>query len=185
MTRTKTILGISFAAVFVFSMVLIPAYAGGHVVIDKTDVKLKDLKISKVTIKLSAKIPKDGSFGAFGYGIFTTDGFDNVLALTTHKGIDDHSSQGGDASNPVFHAHVLDLAPATTCVGFDAQVLPSSLGNSGFDADYKVKVKNTKISVSKITPEDIGDGITSIKAFLIDASSFPGELCLTIISEQP
>ena len=66
MTRTKTILGISFAAVFVFSMVLIPAYAGGHVVIDKTDVKLKDLKISKVTIKLSAKIPKDGSFGAFG-----------------------------------------------------------------------------------------------------------------------
>ncbi len=79
MTKTKTILGISFAAAFVFSMVLIPAYAGGHVFIDKTEVKVKNLEISKVDIKVTAKIPKDGSSAAFGYGIFTSDGFDNVL----------------------------------------------------------------------------------------------------------
>ncbi len=186
MIKTKTILGISFAAAFVFSMVLIPAYAWGHVFIDKTDVKLKDFKISKVDIKVTAKIPKDGGGGAFGYGIFTTDGFDNVLALTTHPGILDHSSQKGDASNPVFHAHVLDLIAPTGCAtGFDAGKVdvPSSMANAGFDADYKVKVKDKKISVSKITPGEIGVGITSIVAFLIDDST--GDLCLKIISSQP
>ncbi len=186
MIKTKTILGISFAAAFVFSMVLIPAYAWGHVFIDKTDVKLKDFKISKVDIKVTAKIPKDGGGGAFGYGIFTTDGFDNVLALTTHPGILDHSSQKGDASNPVFHAHVLDLIAPTGCAtGFNAGKVdvPSSMANAGFDADYKVKVKDKKISVSKITPGEIGVGITSIVAFLIDDST--GDLCLKIISSQP
>ena len=180
MTKTKTILGISFAAVFVFSMILIPAYAGGHVVIDKTDVKLKDLKISKVDIKLNAKIPKDGP-SAFGYGIFTTDGLDNVLALATHPGLLDHPSQK-DIDDPVFHAHVLDLTDPVGCVaGSAAKVdLVGSAANAGFEADYKVKVKDKKITVSKITPEEIGVGVTSIAAFLIG----PG-LCLTIISEQP
>ena len=185
MTKTKTILGISFAAAFVLSMVLIPAYAGGHVFIDKTDVKLKDLKISKVDIKVNAKIPKDGGAGAFGYGIFT-DGTNNVLALTTHKGIDDHPSQGGGAG-PIFHAHVLDLfLPPVSgdCAGFDAEVdFTGSGANAGFDADYKVKVKGKKITVSKIDMSEISEGVESIKAFTLKLIG--ANLCIDVKSSQP
>ena len=185
MTKTKTILGISFAAVFVFSMVLIPAYAAGHVVIDKTDIKVKNLEISKVEIKVAVNIPKDGSAGAFGYGIFT-DGTNNVLALTTHAGINDHSSQGGGAG-PIFHAHVLDLfLPPVSgdCAGFDAEVdFTGSGANAGFDADYKVKVKGKKITVSKIDMSEISEGVESIKAFTL--TPIGANLCIDVKSSQP
>jgi len=66
-----------------------------------------------VEIETSADIPTDGSVGAFGYGIITDDfTFKNVLALTTHAGALDHTDQGGVATDPIFHAHVLDLAGA-------------------------------------------------------------------------
>jgi len=186
MTRTKTILGISFAAVFVFSMVLIPAYAGGHLALDKTNIKVKNLEISKVDIKVVVTIPTDGSAGAFGYGIFTDD-LNNVLALTTHKGIDDHPSQGGDPNNPVFHAHVLDLflpPVSANCATYDAEVdLAGSGANAGIDADYDVKVKGKKITVKKIDMSEISEGVESIKAFTIDVIG--GNLCLNVKSSQP
>ncbi len=185
MTRTKTILGISFAAVFVFSMVLIPAYAGGHLALDKTNIKVKNLEISKVDIKVAVNIPTDGSAMAFGYGIFT-DGTNNVLALTTHAGIDDHPSQGGGAG-PIFHAHVLDLflpPKSGDCAGFTAEVdFAGSGDNDGFDADYKVKVKDKKITVSKIDMSEISEGVESIKAFALELKG--SNLCLDVKSEQP
>jgi len=185
MTKTKTILGISFAAVFVFSMVLIPAYAGGHLAIDKTDIKVKNLEIKKVDIKVAVDIPTDGSAMAFGYGIFT-DGTNNVLALTTHAGIDDHPSQGGGAG-PIFHAHVLDLflpPVSVDCTGFDAEVdFAGSGANAGFAADYKVKVKDNKISVSKIDMSEISEGVESIKTFVL--KPIGANLCLDVKTSQP
>ena len=185
MTRTKTILGISFAAVFVFSMVLIPAYAGGHLALDKTNIKVKNLEISKVDIKVAVKIPTDGSAGAFGYGIFT-DGTNNVLALTTHAGIDDHPSQGGGAG-PIFHAHVLDLflpPVSVDCVGFTAEVdFAGSGANAGFAADYDVKVKGKKITVKDITQSEISEGVESIKTFTL--TPIGANLCIDVKTSQP
>jgi len=114
--NSRAILGISLALAFVLSAVLVPAFAGGHLALTKTEVKVKtDLLKAKqkvdVKIKAMAPIPTTGPM-AFGYGILS-DGNDNVVALTTHPGVLDHSSQKGVASNPIFHAHVLDLAPVT------------------------------------------------------------------------
>jgi len=71
---TKTIiLGGVLAVVFVISMVVaVPlADAAGHIFITKTEVKVKNLTTLDAKIKVTAKIPKDGSAGAFGFGIIT------------------------------------------------------------------------------------------------------------------
>ncbi len=94
--KTKTILGISFAAAFAISMMMLPAYASGHLGIDSTDVEIKansnpnnaNERI-KVHIDVGGDIPVDKLSGAFGYGIFTGGGTNNVLVLVTHPGITD------------------------------------------------------------------------------------------------
>lgn len=177
-TKTKTILAISFAAAFAVSMIAAAplADAAGHIFIKKTDVKVKNLTTLDVKITANAKIPKDGSAGLFGYGIITDPvGFNNVLALTSHGGALDHTSQSG-ALDPVFHAHVLDLAtPGTltvpdSCGGFDAVVDFASSVSSGnnIDAQYTVKVKGDKIEVKKAIIADLNDaGVEGIVAFTI------------------
>ncbi len=49
--NTKTILGISFAAVFAISMMMLPAYAGGHAIVISATADEKDgsLKLSVTT----------------------------------------------------------------------------------------------------------------------------------------
>jgi len=183
MTKTKTILAISLATVFAVSMIaFVPlADAFGHpsyLDIKKTDVKTKN-KIAKgthtldVKIDTTGKIPKDGSVGLFGYGVLT-DGLNNVLALTSHGGAFDHTHQD-DASDPVFHAHILDLAaPGTigdTCVGLGDAVVDfaSSISSvNNIDAQYKVKVNGKHIDVKKVPVSDLGDaGVEAIVAFNI------------------
>lgn len=53
-------------------------------------------------------IPKDGSGGAFGYGIITRAGLDAVIVATTHQGVKDSVDQGSDAG-PVWHTHFVRL----------------------------------------------------------------------------
>ncbi len=191
MTKTKTILAISFATTFALSMVAIIPLADasahpGWLDITKTDVKTKN-NIAKgthtldVKIKTTSNIPTDGLSGFFGYGILT-DGLNNVLTLTSHGGAFDHASQLPiGASNPVFHAHILDLAPPGTigdeCVGLGDAVVDfassiSSENNIG--AEYKVKVKGNHIDVKKLPVSDLGDaGVEAIVAFNIVPGAFP------------
>ena len=92
-----------------------------------------DGDLLKAKISTDGAIPKDGSVGAFGYGLLT-DGTNNVLALTSHLCASDSPKQKNASnrlcSDPVgisilvddfsvhdganFHAHVLDLKPAQT-----------------------------------------------------------------------
>jgi hypothetical protein len=53
-------------------------------------------------------IPKDGSGGAFGYGILTSAGDNAVIVATTHKGVKDSIAQGSDAG-PIWHTHFVRL----------------------------------------------------------------------------
>jgi len=53
-------------------------------------------------------VPKDGSGGAFGYGILT-DQFPNaVIVSTTHEGVQDSVTQGR-GSGPIWHNHFVKL----------------------------------------------------------------------------
>src|SRR4029079_5838338 len=60
-----------------------------------------------------ASIPKDGSAGAFGYGIITDQGV--LIVTTNHKGVLDSEAQHGDANNPVFHNHYGTLRADNRC----------------------------------------------------------------------
>jgi hypothetical protein len=61
-------------------------------------------------------IPKDGSGGAFGYGILTSAGDNAVIVATTHKGVKDSIAQDGDAG-PIWHTHFVRLGvdPSSPC----------------------------------------------------------------------
>ena len=68
--NTKTILGISFAAAFAISMMMLPAYAGNHLAIADFDVETKSNSNGnandriKVHIQVGTDIPLDGTSGA-------------------------------------------------------------------------------------------------------------------------
>lgn len=95
--NSKTILGISLAAVFAVSMIFAPnvTAAGSHLDIKKVKLDVDD-GFAKVEIKTNGNIPV--GVGAFGYGIITAfngDGApENVLALTSHVCAADSFNQG-------------------------------------------------------------------------------------------
>jgi len=67
-------------------------------------------------------IPKDGSGGAFGYGILTSAGNNAVIVATTHEGVKDSIAQRSD-SGPIWHTHFVRLvADETTCGATGARV---------------------------------------------------------------
>lgn len=59
-------------------------------------------------IPTDGSIPKDGSGGAFGYGIITRAGNNAVIVATTHQGVKDSVDQGSKAG-PVWHTHFVRL----------------------------------------------------------------------------
>jgi len=195
--NSRAIFGVSLAAIFALSAVLIPAYAGGHLIIDKTEVKVKTDFVKgteTVDVKIKASVPIPSS-GLFGYGILSSPGsggLDNVVALVSHGGVFDHPFQSGPL-DPVAHAHVLDLAApgslgdtCDTIAGVDLVVDFESSDTSGnnIGALYDVKVKNKEIKVKKIPvggPADMLDNtVEAIVAFAIvpDATLDPSTTLL-------
>ena len=63
-------------------MLIAPAWSAGHLMLDKSEVKVKNGATLDVKIKVTAEIPKDES-SAFGYAALT-DGGNKVLVLVTH-----------------------------------------------------------------------------------------------------
>jgi hypothetical protein len=50
----------------------------------------------------------NGNPSAFGYGLLTSGG---IIVSTTHKGVLDSATQGGNGNNPIFHNHFISLKP--------------------------------------------------------------------------
>jgi hypothetical protein len=75
-------------------------------------------------------IPKDGSGGAFGYGILTGAGDNAVIVATTHEGVKDSITQSG--AGPIWHTHFVRLGvdPAGPCNN-DPQVQAITLQEPG------------------------------------------------------
>lgn len=48
----------------------------------------------------------NGNPSAFGYGLLTSGG---IIVSTTHKGVLDSATQGGNGNNPIFHNHFITL----------------------------------------------------------------------------
>jgi len=162
MTTTKTILGISLAAVFAISMV-VPALASGHLTI--TEAEVDD---DEVEIETAADIPTDGSSGAFGYGAFTTDG--KVVAVTTHGGVGPDSESQADANDPVFHSHLVELTTATGC-------------NSGLAVDsvsFK-EIADFEVEDNEVEIEDIDQELNGVVvSFSLTLEG--GDICVNPVS---
>lgn len=96
---------------------------------------IKSLYLAKAANKVQAvlqahgHIPKDGSEGAFGYGILTNQELSAIMVSTTHKGVLDSEDQR-NANDPVWHNHYVSLAvnpvgpcgsnPAVTSITFQS-----------------------------------------------------------------
>jgi hypothetical protein len=98
-------------------------------------------------------IPTDGSEGAFGYGILTSDG-DAILVTTTHPGVLDSEDQSY-ILDPIWHNHFVRLNSVAAC-GSDPGVTDITWQSPG-----KVVIDDNKAKVSRI-PTDSFDGTHSI-----------------------
>ena len=101
-----------------------------------------------------------------------------LLLALNGAGALDHPSQSG-ASDPVFHAHVLDLAPVVgvgsilnPCDPFTFDVVvdfaSSIASGNNIGAQYPVSVDDEKINVKEVPVSDLNDaGVEAIVAFTI------------------
>jgi len=84
MTQTKTILGLSLAAVFAVSM-LGSAYAAGHLAVIDTTISGTDVWIT------TSFTVHSGAPNAYGYAVPLDNG--GFLVVATHPGADDSDRQ--------------------------------------------------------------------------------------------
>src|SRR5687768_16845267 len=112
MTMYKLLVGL-VAAAFLGAFSLAPVLATvveDFLTIDRAVVIVdEEEEETAAFLRTAGSIPKDGSRGAFGYGILTAAGLDGVMITTSHEGVKDSELQD-DASDPVFHNHYVELA---------------------------------------------------------------------------
>jgi len=185
MTRNKVILATALASIFVVSMMIAPAFSAGHVVLVKSEVKVKNADTLDVKIKVNAKIPKD-ELGAFGYAVLTDPAGSRTLVLVTHVAAFDDSvfddKKGG------FHTHVLDLiTPTGDCVGKDFEIDLTDPTDPG----YKNSVKGKTVTIKNVPIDDLADaGVEQIAGFFASVPSFvspgvPAQVCVQLTTGIP
>jgi len=107
-------------------------------------------------LQTNGNIPKDGSGGAFGYGIMTKAGDNAVIIATTNDNIRDSTTQG-TGSGPIWANHFAKLAvvPGGLC-GSDKQITAITYEQPGI-----VSVKGSQVSIAGIPSTFTGtDSIT-------------------------
>jgi len=139
--KPKKYVAASLVAAFVASVLAFPlAGAVGDflaIKIATTQSETNELEAELVTHGL---IPKDGSGGAFGYGILTGAGLDGIIVATTHGGVLDSAIQK-NANDPVWHNHFVKLASQDACGGGPGVV------DITFESPGKVNVNGNSIQL--------------------------------------
>jgi len=148
-----------------------PAFAGGHVIIDKAQM-IKHLKKGEIDVKIevTAKIPKDKK-SSFGWALL---GWDKVLVLVTHVPAFDDSDF--DDKKGAFHTHVLSLTDVTDCTSG----LKIDTGEAVTDPGYKNKVGNDNIEIKEVPLSDLGapTGPPKVTGFFINDDGEADSLCV-------
>ncbi|HEV2193806.1 MAG TPA: hypothetical protein VGR54_09340 [Nitrosopumilaceae archaeon] len=141
--KSKTFV-VTLVAAFVASALLFPlAGAVGDFLAIKIATTQSDTKQLEAKLITHGLIPKDGSGGAFGYGILTSAGLDGIIVATTHAGVLDSAVQT-NANDPAWHNHFVKLASQTACGGGPGVV------DITFESPGKVKVQGDKIKLEDI-----------------------------------
>ena len=147
---TKTILAISLSAILAIGLFASPLGVdamGSFLDIKKGTIDVKKDEFKKAEFKTKAKIPTDGSGGAFGYGVISGAGLEAIAVTTTHPGVKDSEAQSGpnDAS---FHNHYVALQNSQTvgtgyCPGLEVRDIT-------FQEPGDVKVKKKKATMKDV-----------------------------------
>ncbi len=171
--NSRTILGVTLAAVFTLSMIMLPAYAGGHLAIVSTEmIKYEKKGEIDLHIQVTAKIPKDET-GLFGWALL---GWTKTLVLVTHVPAFDDSEF--DNKGGAFHPHVLSLIASGVC----ASTLEIDTGAAITDPGYISKVGSVNINIKKVPLADLGasTGPPKVTGFFITAEpvALPTALCV-------
>ncbi|MDF0681610.1 MAG: hypothetical protein P0116_11665 [Candidatus Nitrosocosmicus sp.] len=111
--------------------------------IDKAVVAKAANKVQAV-LQAHGHIPKDGSGGAFGYGILTTKGLSAIMVSTTHAGVLDSEDQR-NANDPRWHNHYVSLGDDTENCGANPAVTSITFQSPG-----KVVVNKNKAVMSNL-----------------------------------
>jgi hypothetical protein len=153
MTKTRTILGISLAAVFAVSMIASQTViADGHFLsIEKSKIDMNSDAIKKAEIKTDGKIPSTADASWYGYVVLTNHG--DWLAATTHTGFCDSEVQTDKASVPSlddgcsgdWHIHMVTPAEVTGCELEDVNDDGLAVGRISYEENGKLKVKKDKV----------------------------------------
>ena len=161
----KVLVATSLTAIFVASMIMVPAFAGGHLTFDEVEVEGRSLEI-----EVTADIPQDGSAGAFGYGAFGTKA---ILAIATHGGVGPDSESQTGAADPVLHTHAVTAKTVTPC--------PSGLAiaSASFEEVGDLEVDGNEIEVENISKKKIGKLTGTIVSFTLTLVG--GDICINVV----
>ncbi|MGC2573323.1 MAG: hypothetical protein WA364_17550 [Candidatus Nitrosopolaris sp.] len=151
----KGILGVSVVLILTIAIpaTTVLAASPGYLTIKTAKVSSGALD---ALLQTNGNIPKDGSGGAFGYGIITKAGDNAVIVATTNGDIRDSATQGS-GSGPIWHNQIARLAvvPGGLC-GSDKQVTAMTFEQPGI-----VYVKGSQVSIAGIPSSFTGtDSIT-------------------------
>jgi len=172
--KPKKYVAASLVAAFVASVLAFPlASAVGDflaIQIATTQSKTNELEAQLITHGL---IPKDGSGGAFGYGILTGAGLDGIIVATTHGAVLDSAVQK-NANDPAWHNHFVKLASQDACGGAPGVV------DITFESPGKVKVHGNSIQL-----RDIPSTFTGTNALTgLSTTITPGTNVQNVVSFQ-
>src|SRR5688572_25205501 len=108
MKMNKIALVLPLVAVLAISVVVIPAYAAGHLDIVSAEVQEKNGDV-KFELNTAADVTS-GLPGFYGYAALTSD-FQDILVAVTHLPIDDVDPDADEETG--FHTHIVDLTTET------------------------------------------------------------------------
>jgi hypothetical protein len=144
--------------------------------IDKAVVGKTANKVQAV-LQAHGHIPKDGSGGAFGYGILTTQGLNAIMVSTTHAGVLDSEDQR-NANDPRWHNHYVSLAnvpndpcgsdPAVTSITFQSpgEVVVSK--NKAVMSNLPAKFTGTNALTGAPLTLNPGTNVQNVVSFVLE-----------------
>jgi|RhiMetdeSRZDD1v2_1073273.scaffolds.fasta_scaffold81775_4 hypothetical protein len=160
-SKNRLILGIAAMLVIVSPMAVWAAT--GFLTIRDAAVVTSGDRVDRAAMTTRGNIPKDGSGGAFGYGIITSAG---IIVTTTHKGVLDSELQSGP-QDPVFHNHYVLLGPNPSKCGNNPSVIDIT-----FDSPGQLAVGNTNVALKDLPKSSEGisqsNNVQNVVSFKLD-----------------
>jgi len=177
----RAILGISLAAVFAISMIMLPAYAGGHAVVTSATAEQKGGSL-KLSVTAGADIPRfpdalANSVLVFGYAWADLDTGDVVLA-TIHPTIGRDSHQNPDAWHP--HPGVLGLGEDQ---GSSSDFCVLSLGTA--QGGIKIKGDTLNLNIASNQAGVSVDDLDGAVGFVVVADGDCGSTLVVNVTAAP